>query len=267
MSYVTSNLRKLLKKDVLFQWTDHYEKEFQELKRKVSSDTCFDTTKPVTLQVDASKVGLGATLMQKDSQGRNRPVAFASKSLTPAETRHANIEHEMLAGVFGCMRFHHYLYGREFIWQCDHKPLEDICLKHLSDGSTRLQRLLLKIQPYDFVIKYAPGKDITMADEPSTVSPNEKTEIKGLDVTVHELTPQLSRIQAESIKKTTQQDKTLQLHIQQMLEGWPESCRLPEILRPFWQWRDNLSMEHSCITWKGTFFIPIALVLGMDIFV
>ena len=46
------------------------------------------------------------------------------------------------------MRFHHYLYGREFICLSDHKLLEDIHLKHLSDASPRLQRLLLKIQPY-----------------------------------------------------------------------------------------------------------------------
>ena len=59
----------------------------------------------------------------------------------------------------------------------------------------------------------------------SAVSLYEKTEIKGLDVTIHELTPQLSRVQVEFIHKTTQQDKTLQLPIQQMLEGWPETCR------------------------------------------
>ena len=103
MSNLTSNLRKLLKKDVLFQWTDSHEKEFQELKSKVSSDAClhyFDTLKPVTLQVDISKVGQGAVLMQKDSQGRDWPVVFAPKSLTPAETRYANIEHEVLVVVF-----------------------------------------------------------------------------------------------------------------------------------------------------------------------
>ena len=154
----------------------------------------------------------------------------------------------MLAAVFDCMRFHHYLYGREFICQCDQKHLEDLHLKHLSDVPPRLQRLLLKIQPYDFVIKYVPGKNIPMADAFSRVSPNEKTEIKDLDVTIHEITPQLSRIQVESIQKATQQDKTLQLLIQQMLEGWPESCRkLPEILRPLWQWRDDVSIENLCI--------------------
>ena len=129
----------------------------------------------------------------------------------------------MLAVVFSCMRFHHYLYGREFIYQSDHKSLEDTHLKHLSNDPPRLKRLLLKIQPYTFDIKYVPGKDISMAEALSRVSPNEKTEIKGSHVTIHELTPQLSRIQIEFIQKATQQDKTLQLLIQQMLKGWPES--------------------------------------------
>ena len=61
----------------------------------------FDTTKPVTLQVDASKVSLGAVFIQNDSKDRGKPVAFASKSLAPAETRYANIECKMLAVVFG----------------------------------------------------------------------------------------------------------------------------------------------------------------------
>ena len=91
-------------------------------------------------------------------------MAFASKSLTPAETRYANIKHEMLAIVFGCMKFHHYLNSRKFICESDHKPLEDIHLKHLSDAPPRLQRLLLKIQPYNFSIKYIPGPKIPMAD-------------------------------------------------------------------------------------------------------
>ena len=70
----------------------------------------------------------------------------------------------MLAVIFGCMRFHHYLYGREFICHGDYKPLQDIHMKHLSGAPPRLQRLLLKIQPYNFVIKYVPGKDIPMED-------------------------------------------------------------------------------------------------------
>ena len=83
------------------------------------------------------------------------------------------------------MGFHHYLYGRESICQGDHKPLEDIHLRHLSDAPPRLQRLLLKIQRYNFVIKYVPGKDNPMADALSRINPNEKKEIKGLDLTIN----------------------------------------------------------------------------------
>ena len=92
------------------------------LKKAISKDVnlqYFDTKKPVVLQVDASQVGLGAALLQD-----SKVIAYASKSLTPAETRYANIEHEMLAVVFGCLKFHHYLYGRSFVCNSDHQPLE-----------------------------------------------------------------------------------------------------------------------------------------------
>ena len=220
----------------------------------------FDTTKPVTLKVDASKVSLHAVLIQNDSQGRGKPVAFASKSLTPAETRYANIECKMLPVVFGCIKFHHYLYGRKFICKSDHKPLEDIHQKHLNDAPPRLQRLLLKIQPYDFSIKCIPGHKIPMADVLRTVSPHENIEIKGLDVTIHELTSTMSRVQVETVQKATHEDTTLKILMQQMIKGWPkEGCgKLPDVLKPYWQFRKNLTMEHSCIIWKGRFFILIA---------
>ena len=70
---------------------------------------------------------------------------YASKSLTTAETRYANIEREMLAVSCISITFHHYLYGRKFVCQSDHKPLEDIHLKYLSDAPPKLQRLLLKL--------------------------------------------------------------------------------------------------------------------------
>ena len=56
---------------------------------------------PSMLQVDASMRSLGATLFQN-----NKTIAFASKALKDAETQYANIECELLAGVFGCTRFH-----------------------------------------------------------------------------------------------------------------------------------------------------------------
>ena len=68
--------------------------------------TYFDPQKETALQLDASTKGLGATIVQE-----NKPVAFASKALTDAESRYANIERELLAVVYGCEKFHTYLYG------------------------------------------------------------------------------------------------------------------------------------------------------------
>ena len=73
----------------------------------------------MTIQVDASQVGLGAALLQN-----NKPIAFASKELTNAECRYVNIEREMLAVVFRAERFHTYIYGWSLMIKSDHKPLE-----------------------------------------------------------------------------------------------------------------------------------------------
>ena len=100
----------------------------------------------------------------------------------------------MLAVVWGCIKFHHYLYGRKFVCQSYHKPLGVIHLKYLSNAPARLQRLLLKLQPYDITIKYVPGSKVPVADALSRVSPSGRTEIKGLDDTIHEIIPDLSHI-------------------------------------------------------------------------
>ena len=67
MSQLTHNMRLLLKKDALLQWTESHEGSFQKLKESIISDTClmyFDTSKPITLQVDESQVQLGGVLLQ-----------------------------------------------------------------------------------------------------------------------------------------------------------------------------------------------------------
>ena len=100
---MTAPLHELLKKDTDFTWNCTYNAAFQHVKEAVISDTTlryFDPSLPMTIQVKASQVGLGAALLQN-----GKPVAFASKSLTKTECQYANIEREMLAVVFGAERF------------------------------------------------------------------------------------------------------------------------------------------------------------------
>ena len=127
-----------------------------------------DIKREVTLEVDASKRGLGAVLMQE-----GKPVAYASKSLSPTEQDFAQIEKKMYAIVFGTERFNPYIYGRNVVVTTDHKPLEAILSKPLFSAPTLLQRMMLHLQKYDLTVHHKPGKEIPEADTLSRLHLNE----------------------------------------------------------------------------------------------
>ena len=129
LSDMTAPLRELTRKNTVFKWDCNTESIFQKVKDVITASPVlayFDPEKETHIQVDASKNGLGATLMQD-----GKPVAFASKSLTETQKAYAQIEKELLAILFGCEKFHEYLYGRKVIVESDHKPLEAITKSHL----------------------------------------------------------------------------------------------------------------------------------------
>ena len=70
----------------------------------------FDPRKPLVLSVDASPKGVGAVLSHQMSDGSERPIAYASRTLSKSEANYAQIEKEGLAIVFGLKKFHLYLY-------------------------------------------------------------------------------------------------------------------------------------------------------------
>ena len=87
-----------------------------------------------------------------------------------------------MAIVFGMTRFHTYLYGRQFKVLTNHKPLVMIVQKNLSSAPPRLQRLLLKLQGYDYILEYLKGSEMTIADTLSRL-PNEK-ESQAIDLDI-----------------------------------------------------------------------------------
>ena len=182
LSHHTEPLRAMLKKDNVFHWEDQQTRSFQQVKTLIAKANTtllryYDRNLLVTVQADASLRGLGACLIQKH-KGKDQPIAFASKSLTDAETRYANIERELLAIVFACQRFSTYLLGRSFVAESDHKPLEMIAMKNLANAPQRLQRMLLELQRYDVTIKYRPGKEMQLADALSCCPARASQEIK-----------------------------------------------------------------------------------------
>ena len=181
----------------------------------------FDPSKASTIQADASKHGLGACLLQQ-----GKPVAYASRSLTPTETAYAQIEKELLAIVFGCQKFHQFIYGFNTKVQTDHKPLETIFVKPLCSVPPRLQRMLLRVQKYDLSVKYLSGKFLHVADTLSrahSADTSQPSQDDDMDLAIHQFIQYLpiSHSKTEELRQATISDKVLQQLAQILKAGWP----------------------------------------------
>ena len=93
-----------------------------------------------------------------------QPVAYASLSLTSVESNYAQIEKELLAILFGVEKFESYVYGKGFKVETDHKPLESILSKSFLGAPKRLQRMMLRLQNFDFEVEYKRGALLHAAD-------------------------------------------------------------------------------------------------------
>ena len=136
-SEVCKLLHKLTSSKTMWTWNASYQQLFNKAKSITKADVCmkfYDDSKPLYLETDASRVGLGGALLQLHNNMVCQkaiapdnialcPIVFSSKSLTSVEWRYSNIEHEVLVILHGLEKFHHYCFGREALITTDHKPL------------------------------------------------------------------------------------------------------------------------------------------------
>ncbi|XP_056132701.1 uncharacterized protein K02A2.6-like, partial [Lampris incognitus] len=159
LSTVLQPLHQLLKKEVEWKWTPECAAAFKAAKEQLVKSSVvvhYDTQKPLRLACDASPYGIGAVMSHIMENGDEKPIAFASRTLTEAESKYSQIEKEALAIIFGVTKFHKYLYGRKFSLITDHKPLLTI-LGPKSEIPTlaalRMQRWALRLMAYDYSIE------------------------------------------------------------------------------------------------------------------
>ncbi|RUS87639.1 hypothetical protein EGW08_004624 [Elysia chlorotica] len=255
LSDMMKPLRELTKKDHEFKWTEECQNSFNKVKKTIANTPVlkyFSTEKPLEVQVDSSKDGLGAVLLQN-----GQPIEFASRTLTESEKRWAQIEKEMLAIVYGLERFDQYTFGREVSVTTDHKPLEIIIKKPLSEAPRRLQRLLMKANRYNFNLNWARGTSLLIADTLSRASicNIQEDQKDDQEPKCHLPDPILQRIRTE-----TDKDESLQCLKQTIQSGWPRSKNnLPADLTPYYDLQETLSIEDGLITKGERVLIPKSL--------
>ena len=259
LSEISAPLRQLVKDDVEWHWDAEQEGAFEHLKRLITGDTVlqlFNPKKSVVISVDSSQSGMGAVLMQDD-----KPVEYASRALTSTQQRYAQIEKELLAVTFGLERFHQFAYGRDdVVVETDHKPLESIIKKPLSQAPARIQRLLLRTQRYPGAkVLYRPGRELKVADALSRAYLADTFDDGNLDAQVHLVISHMPMSESwhEQLKKETQNDVALQKLRQLILLGWPDTkAAVPPELHEYWNFRDELSCIDNVILKGERLVIP-----------
>ena len=262
ISTVLAPLHLLLGKNCTWKWGRDQEEAFSESKKLLQSSTVlihYDPKKELLLTCDASPYGIGAVLSHRLNDGSDKPIAFASRTLAPAEKKYAHIEREGLAVVFGVKKFHNYLSGRSFQIISDHKPLQALFGEHKavsSVASARIQRWALTLAAYDYTFSYKPGQEISNADALSRLPlPDCPTKIPSPQDTVMLLEfMDASPTTASEILQWTRQDPTLSRVVYHVLHGWPHTVH-PD-LNPYWARKSELSVEDGVLLWGCRVVVP-----------
>ncbi len=218
LSTVLSPLNRLLKKEVAFRWGSAENQAFENAKKMVNESKFlmhFDSRKQIYICTDASDVGIGAVLCHMCGNDL-QPVFFKSRTLQPAETRYPILHRELLAVVYACEEYYKFIFGTKTIVLTDHQPLVPIIRNGntLATVSTRIQRYLLRLSPYDLNVIYKSGKLNVLADFPSRfprrgIKPSKQdSEEESLAMTINSVTDG-QKLNLGLIRKATAEDTVM----------------------------------------------------------
>ncbi|XP_038116994.1 uncharacterized protein K02A2.6-like [Culex quinquefasciatus] len=266
-----TSLRKLIVESQPWQWTKVEAEEFERVKSLVSdTDTLryYDVNQPITVECDASCFGLGVAVYQGDGV-----VGYASRTLTPTEQNYAQIEKELLAILFACIRFDQLIVGNpKAVIKTDHKPLLNIFNKPLLAAPRRLQHMLLNLQRYRLTVEYVTGKDNVVADALSRAPTRDDQpwdQYKKLHIykVFEELEDvklknflSISDSRLDEVMKETEKDQTMQRVIEYVQRGWPASAeRVPDSVRIYFGYRNELSTQNGIVFRGDRILVPQAL--------
>ena len=153
-------------------WNEEMTEAYDKIKEKLIEEVTLSFpdystgSEPLELYVDASGLGAGACLLQRQN-GEYKTIAYSSIAFSATEQNYSTIERELLALRWGVKNFRTFLFGIHFIIYTDHKPL--VYLHNMARDNARLTRTLNELEDYDFTIKYRPGAENEAADTLSRI--------------------------------------------------------------------------------------------------
>ncbi|GJX42236.1 reverse transcriptase domain-containing protein [Tanacetum coccineum] len=163
-SKISRPMTHLLEKNTPFVFSEECIQAFQTLKKKLTEAPILiapDWDQPFELMCDASDFAIGAVLGQRIEK-HFRPIHYASKTMTEAESNYTTTEKEMLAVVYAFEKFRSYLIMNKSVVYTDHSALKYLFNK--KDAKARLLRWVLLLQEFDFKVIDTKGAENYAAD-------------------------------------------------------------------------------------------------------
>ncbi|KAL7834774.1 hypothetical protein SRHO_G00290210 [Serrasalmus rhombeus] len=246
-----------------WKWTDKCAQAFAKTKRALLKSevlTHFDPALPLQLACDASPYGVGAVISHIMPDGKEKPIAFASRTLNKAESNYAQIEREALGIVFGVRKFHQYLFGRKFTLLTDHRPLTTIFGPHVgipSLAASRMQRWALLLSAHSYDIKYRKSELHANADGLSRLPlPVTHAEPKQAEIFYFQQVED-APVTSSQVQRHTRNDPLLSKLLDMVVGG--RNVEDAAELKPYLVRRNDLTVQAGCLLWGQRVIIPPSL--------
>lgn len=246
-------LYKLLEKNTKFNWSEDCDEIFNKLKEEICGQkvlTPFHEDLPVTLATDASPTGFGAVLSHIMPDKSERPIAFASRSLTKAEKGYSQLDKEAAALIWGLKKFFQFCYGRKITIIIDNQPLARILHPEKATPATTAIRLVHYanfLAGFDYTIKLRKTTEHANADYLSRQASTKEVNKNNLTDDDAFYLNQISEmpITLQEIRKATMKDPDLQKLYLEIQSGRSDPKRLHEF-----------SLQNNCIFYGIRIVIP-----------
>ncbi|XP_043202462.1 uncharacterized protein K02A2.6-like [Amphibalanus amphitrite] len=292
LSTLLAPLYRLLQKGVPWEWSSECRHALTQVRQLLAGDTVlkrYEPEAPLKPVTDSSEVGVGAVLTQPDGEGLERPIMYASRTLTGTERKYPMVEKEALAVSFAVKRFGQFLYGRRWTLVTDNRALSRILCPERelpTLAAARLQRYALQLAAFTYDVELRPSENMHLADSLSRMAvpgrplrPSEdmhladslsRMAVPGGEVEPADAEDDTSGgsyllfmdgvapvLTAKQLAAATRRDRVLSRVLTYVHSGWPG--QVEQELAPFRQRRDELSTDLGCLLWGGRTVVPHCL--------
>ena len=251
LAAITEPLRELTRNGVPFDMTADRQKSFETLKKMVCTElklAIFDPESHTIVTTDASNVGIGGVLSQLQNC-REVPVAFGHHTLDSRQRGYDTTEKETLAAVYFPEYWEKFLLGRHFTLRTDHQALTTL-LRSYGKGrkAGKFARWFERLSNFNYTIEFRRGKDNKVADALSRLH-MKASELGVPDYTVSKMISTVTEhgLSFHIFGNLTQDDPVLKQVYCAVSSHWPHKNKISPELVPYYQVRNELSLEGLCI--------------------